>query len=129
MAEKQAIGPRQEEWLTALESGGYAQCDGHLHDGVGYCCLGVACKLADIEPKAFALGDGTKRYMFEGERNYPPPQVVERLALWTMTGELDNHQEDLGHETLADANDSGKSFAKIAAFCREHPEAVFTEPR
>ncbi len=31
--------------------------------------------------------------------------------------------------SLAEGNDAGATFAEIAAFCRAHPEAVFTEPR
>ena len=30
-------------WLEALESGGYTQTQGYLHDTIGWCCLGVAC--------------------------------------------------------------------------------------
>lgn len=37
-------------WLTALRSGEYAQCTGTLHDGAGYCCLGVLAKVSGDMP-------------------------------------------------------------------------------
>lgn len=33
-------------WLKALRSGEYAQADGMLKSGDGYCCLGVLCHVA-----------------------------------------------------------------------------------
>ena len=34
-----------ETWVNALESGEYAQCTKALHNGDGYCCLGVYAKV------------------------------------------------------------------------------------
>ena len=31
----------KEKWVGALRSGQYKQCRNELHDGEGYCCLGV----------------------------------------------------------------------------------------
>lgn len=36
----------KQKWIDALESGNYQQCRGRLHDGKGYCCLGVLCVVA-----------------------------------------------------------------------------------
>ena len=33
-------------WLDALRSGEYEQCKGKLHDGEGFCCLGVLYDVA-----------------------------------------------------------------------------------
>lgn len=46
--EKQYRLPEEfaEKWLAAPRSGEYEQCQEGLHNGVGYCCLGVACALA-----------------------------------------------------------------------------------
>lgn len=41
------LGPNQQKWINALKSGEYEQCDGSLEDSNGYCCLGVACKVAE----------------------------------------------------------------------------------
>jgi hypothetical protein len=36
-------------WVEALRSGQYPQTTGTLHDVVGYCCIGVLCKVAGLE--------------------------------------------------------------------------------
>lgn len=36
------VAANRAAWVTALLSGEYAQADGRLHVGDGYCCLGVA---------------------------------------------------------------------------------------
>lgn len=36
----------KKRWLDALRSGTYPQCRLTLYDGAGYCCLGVAVKVA-----------------------------------------------------------------------------------
>lgn len=49
---KQALGPNQEKWLKALESGEFKQGSRRLEnlaDG-SRCCLGVACAIFD-EPR------------------------------------------------------------------------------
>lgn len=40
----------KSDWVQALRSGEYKQCKGTLHDGDGYCCLGVLLKVAGVEP-------------------------------------------------------------------------------
>lgn len=37
---------RIQLWVDALKSGDYEQTDGELQNKYGYCCLGVACKIA-----------------------------------------------------------------------------------
>lgn len=44
-----------EDWVTALRSGKYEQTEETLYDGVGFCCLGVACDIAGAEWKK--IGD------------------------------------------------------------------------
>ena len=36
----------KEQWLKDLRSGDFAQVEGTLSDGEGYCCLGVLCEQA-----------------------------------------------------------------------------------
>jgi len=36
------------KWVEALRSGEYQQCVGTLHDGVGYCCMGVLLEVAGM---------------------------------------------------------------------------------
>lgn len=74
------IGPKQEKWLQALESGDYDQCRGMLYDGTGYCCLGVANKVLELNEvnktmlrytyKELGLYDPSGRlepYIFDGK--------------------------------------------------------------
>jgi hypothetical protein len=64
------------DWLAALRSGKYKQGTGRLHYGNKYCCLGVACAVAEV-PK---VGGG---FMFDG-RNYsvlPPREILNSFAL------------------------------------------------
>ena len=57
------IGPVQEKWLQALESGEYRQGLGSLCDesegGMTFCCLGVFCETAGWERGRFSDLEGT----------------------------------------------------------------------
>lgn len=42
----------KDKWVEALESDRYAQAKGSLAvENVGYCCLGIACKVVEIADK------------------------------------------------------------------------------
>lgn len=126
----------QLKWLEALESGKYKRCteelchiksskDGQLN--MSFCCLGVGaellCKKSDI--KDVIAGDYRQ---YEGEATYAPPTVVKKLKLNSSAGLIKRElikgyrRED---DTLAQFNDSGMSFKKIAEFIRKYPFAVF----
>lgn len=107
----QPIGPNQEKWLRALESGRYKRGKGYLHSDGHYCCLGVGCKIYRIGHLECA-----------GES---PLKLVRKLALIGSMGENKNNEFD----SLATFNDSGKTFAEIAAIVRADPGAYFSEPR
>lgn len=74
------------KWVQALRSGKYKQCRETLFDGVGYCCLGVACKITGNRPKGLTIEKGTNGIpdLITGQGNshysadYNP--IVERLA-------------------------------------------------
>lgn len=135
MDEKQAIGPKQESWLTALESGEHQQCKGTLGMVVEgretNCCLGVWCKvsgsLRSVREDGVVLYDG-----FDG---VPAMSVWKDLGLRSQDGDFCGMGEDTrcigpnGSSALTLANDGGATFAEIAAFCRARPEAVFEETR
>lgn len=40
----------KQNWVDALRSGEYEQCQFVLHDGKGYCCLGVLAKVKGYNP-------------------------------------------------------------------------------
>lgn len=127
---KQELGPNQLKWIEALESGEHRQGTNYLcrRDG-SKCCLGVACHLFDV-PRTGTNDQGAAIFETNEHCSTAPPSVVRTLALNEGLGFFIGGAK-WGEEiqSLTGANDHGKSFAEIAAFCREHPEAVFTEPR
>lgn len=123
---KQELGPNQLKWIEALESGRYEQGRSCLCKSEKYCCLGVACRTFGIEES----GRDEGRLIFEGECQWAPLSVIAGLGLRSRAGEFADGVRFKAVSNLTDANDLGKAtFSEIAAFCREHPEAVFTEPR
>lgn len=125
----------QLKWLEALESGEYKQGTGQLCEvvfdkngevkGYKYCCLGVAgelfCNNAEVE-----ISGDSARYC--GKCDFAPPKIQEKLKLNNKEGVFGTHTEefdDLPGTTLAELNDAGWSFKKIAKFIRNNPTAVF----
>lgn len=121
---KQKLGPNQEKWLKALESGEYKQGGGYLckidNGQLKYCCLGVATKVF--------LGEGnqskSKAYFFWGnDSQYAPLEVQQILQLRDMYGASMSYQM-----SLVDLNDTGSTFKQIAKKIRKNPEEYFSEP-
>jgi hypothetical protein len=96
-------------WVAALRSGEYDQTTEQLSRGLdeyrtGYCCLGVLCVVNGWE---FDEGDG-------GTESGP----TELIGEWSgLPGESGLTKDE--RETLANMNDSGKSFAVIADWIEE----------
>lgn len=117
------------KWLTALRSGEYAQTKGALerieetaNGPVGFCCLGVLCKIAAdegvIERKET---DRTfdKGVQYDGVYALPPTTVTEWAGIETFT-DFPLRSEPL-HDNLANLNDiHGYTFAQIADIIEEH---------
>lgn len=87
-------------WTAALRSGDYAQATSYFERHGGYCCLGVLCVVTDA-PTTDAAGAG----------NWPH---VKQLLEGTGVGTI----------KLAELNDGGDSFAKIADFIDEFVSAA-----
>lgn len=120
------LTPNQLAWVEALESGEYKQGTGQLavqttefgengavHPSeMRYCCLGVACVLAGMQPEAnlrFA-----RTFNFGGEGFYLPEQAQEFLGV-----SVENPY--VGEQMAADLNDQmGLSFSEIAAQVRKY---------
>jgi hypothetical protein len=116
----QQLGPKQEAWLQALESGKYRQTRQVLHDGEGYCCLGVACVVEGVKPRQSTDGE---TFWFEDDFASAPDSVAQALKLRGTDGE---RRDDSVEWMLTRLNDYGKTFAEIAAIIREEPEQYFT---
>ena len=131
------MGPLQEAWVKALESGEYQQGQGRLVTVVNpdedeellCCCLGVLCLMENLDKELVAHGGMEPRYSFSvNEQFYLPQSLVKKYGFFNHRGEA------VGAETpeektnsLAYMNDSGKTFSEIAAEIRQHPTWYFEE--
>lgn len=115
--------PLQEEFLQALEAQKYPQAQGYLRERYGYCCLGVATRVATPYSGALRL-DGCGRSLGHsssiGHQNQDaPPLVVTRLC-------MRDENPIIAGETVAARNDGGATHPEIAAMIRAEPWAFFT---
>jgi hypothetical protein len=128
--------PEQEAWLRDLETTEEPQAKGALHRVIpdrnspaGYCCLGRACVVLAIEE----ITEEGLLYSSFGEQavNAWLPQVaIRKLWLRGSGGELAEtfYKGKWAFSQLADMNDAGWSFKRIAAYIRENPWNVFIAP-
>ena len=117
----QPLGPNQEKWLGAIESGKFIQGrDEYLCFDSKYCCLGVGCKVLNIlesNTREGALAFGVK-----GERRAAPQELIDKLDLFDKWG-VDSSRDD--GKRLSYFNDSGMSFVSIAKLIRYDPSRYF----
>jgi hypothetical protein len=115
----------------ALESGRYEQGDGWLerHDGEvsRFCCLGVACRVAQangvelIEGMSGVDGEGVS---FDGHDTELPDKVQDWFGFQTHSGAFLGMEID-GHGSLIGLNDSGDyDFPAIARVIRNNWEVL-----
>lgn len=116
------LGNNQKAWIKALTSGKYKQSEGHLEFDGGYCCLGVACKVA--EENGIKLEYYDKE--ISGKCLTSQPNVKDWLGLTTSDGKF--YEEDYC-TSLAELNDSGIPFKKIADSIKEKAEQLFSESK
>lgn len=116
----QPLGPNQEKWLKALESGDFKQMQQCLMAGNSYCCLGVGCVVMGLVPQC----DGGD-WSFAGEREAAPDEFVEFVGLHNKYG----YSKGKVFSGLVSLNDNGTTFPEIAAIIRRDPSVYFREPR
>lgn len=88
--------------------GEFTQCQGRLHNGLGYCCLGVLCQLS-------GLGKWDRyteyRCAVGHDENYLPDDVQE----WAGLGKNPQVYREHGIIiNLGNMNDTGSTFEEIA---------------
>ena len=131
----------QLKWLEALESGEYKRCKHILCEELQngdcrYCCLGVASEL--LLSDKYKEKSSVEHWLFDGEDTECPYSVMEKLKLHGSLGEFFKDGEEYLHEftkdgtilethSLAELNDEGWSFKKIANFIRNNPRLVFRD--
>jgi hypothetical protein len=114
---KKLLNQAQRTWIDRLKSGKTRKATDALTQGNGYCCLGVACRLAGI-PKVEMKGH-------EDLEEFR--QVVSSLNLRDDCGSFRTPVET-GKQvfySLATMNDGGWSHKKIGEYIEAHPDNVF----
>lgn len=121
----------KKKWVNALRSGKYKQTNGMLHNSYdnSYCCLGVLCDIYAKERKkrAFDYSEfilGTENTGM-GSTGLLPKIVVNWAGLNQFAIYAEESSTDIrsgkshNAKTLANLNDSGVSFEKIADIIEE----------
>lgn len=112
-------------WLKALRSGLYKQTRGQLRDERGFCCLGVACEVYNLQQRKNHKKQLTSKYFrYDGEFSRLPIKVQRWLGL---TSENGDYCRRLTSTNLIHNNDQGVSFNKIADIIESNPKGLFVE--
>ena len=119
-----ALNENAKKWVAALRSGEFAQGQHFLRKHDNYCCLGVACELYRRE-----TGNGEWWQVTQGKYTFIsdsyefvtvlPSTVAYWLGLHTEAGEFGVE------DSLADMNDTGKTFDEIADVIESEPVGLF----
>jgi len=112
----------REAWCLALESREYAQTKAMLQGGKGYCCLGVACLVAEQN------GIAVEREKYTGANRLVGSSLhrQEAVLLWLGLQDGAGAFEGEAGVSLVTLNDSqGMTFAEIAAVIRSNPRGLF----
>lgn len=106
----------REIWCKALEMGKYLQTTGRLQTRNGFCCLGVACEVAEKHGINVKRDEG----ILIGGNLLAMPEVFEWLGLQDGRGEMEDGR------SLTIMNDSERlSFKEIAEVIRSKPDGLF----
>lgn len=106
-------------WVAALRSGKYTQVSHQLSDGIGYCCLGVACEV--YQTVVGGLEINKARTSFNEETGTLPSPVQSWLRLSSVIGTFEE-----SNDSLANHNDEGDTFSEIADLIESEPQGLFT---
>lgn len=153
------LGPNQQAWVDALRSGEYQQGEGTLEriitaddsaeeTGRCYCCLGVACRVAEEAgvsiKRAEMMGGET---VMQGNTLIYQDETFERLGFYSSSGDIDDAAPEervcdlcdyisnlVEHRTevveLIELNDCHKlTFSQIADVLEKFADLYFKEPR
>jgi hypothetical protein len=103
------------KWCEALRSGEYEQAKGRLRRGGGYCCLGVAC---DIAQKLVGM-----------EWCEVPGGIQFGGSLHTWPQKVEDAFGGTGHASLVLSmmNDDGTSFNAIADAIEQRADELFVK--
>jgi hypothetical protein len=117
--------------VRALRSGNYLQGTGALNSEGKHCCLGVACEIASAKPlkienddQAMIEGKWRPCTAFAGYRIDLPETVRNEFGFWTADGARNDGESiriaGQDFKNLAEANDEGISFKRIATYIEKN---------
>ena len=114
-----SLGPNQQLWVGALRSGEYKQTRGTLQFNNCFCCLGVACKVAEQHsvPIDKRLNSDRIHIIRGGNLFASQPAVKSWLGL------------KRENECMRLNDSQGQSFPQIADYIEANAHTLFTEPK
>lgn len=104
-------GELKAKWVEALRSGKYQQCRGGLHDGTGFCCLGVIADLVRGEDRWVPNTGPASKEKFRLEQKHP--RNVAASDFYTPIEELIGRGRN---EFVTMNDDQGRTFTEIADY-------------
>lgn len=131
------FGPNQQKWIRELKSGKYRQVHGHLCDRdsrrhYGYCCLGLACRIAhDKNPFAEKFDGNYKSIRIGGLTAVLPTGYKDLYGLKSIVGapnriKAERLYPDTTFHSLWKYNDClNWSLKKIGEWLEKYPEIYF----
>jgi hypothetical protein len=125
----QEIGPKQEIWLQALESGKYAQFSNFLSNNTqtAFCCLGLGCFIGIVPHYIDDQGCiNVKDTDGSGSNEILIGDSFKYLGLYSPRGSHKDHGF-FRYKSLEQLNDSHKTFKEIAEIIRADPSAYFKD--
>jgi hypothetical protein len=118
------LNENQRKWVEALRSGEFKQSIATLQTDVGYCCLGVACVVAERNGvQVLKRDDGN---LLGGSLN-TQPHVKAWLGIKECNGEHRVREKGrFYHSSLVTLNDNkGYTFEQIADHIEQNAEGIF----
>ena len=124
----QVQSEHRKVWLENLRSGNWAQAEEYLFTDQGYCCLGVASKIAADDPESPVQMDDAGRFCYtEGQANDSSRSDVGLTQAMQKRLNLSGSPRVLRADgewiEVAGLNDSGTPFSEIA----DHLENFFEQ--
>jgi hypothetical protein len=103
----------RREWLDALRSGNYQQCQRQLRHNDGYCCLGVLCDISEMG--SWKNPDNDKEFEFAYADG-----LTESAILPKPIRELVGISDTLQHSLICKNDNNEADFNTIANFLEKH---------
>jgi len=117
-----SMNDNAKKWVAALRSGEFKQGSRFLCRDNRYCCLGVACVIAQRSGVSVSRKDTPSGYSVFGDGHTAglPEEVKSWLGLKDSSGKY-------GHRALVWDNDDGHTFPKLADIIESEPEGLFVK--